>query len=36
MKDGIILAADLIDSGKALKTLEKLIEISNRPEEVSL
>lgn len=32
MKDGIALAAELIDSGKALETLEKLIEISNRPE----
>ena len=33
MKDGIQLAAELIDSGKALETLEKFIEISNRPEE---
>lgn len=32
MKDGIALAAELIDSGKALETLEKLIEVSNRPE----
>ena len=32
MKDGISLAAELIDSGKALETLEKLIDISNRPE----
>ena len=32
MKEGIALAAELIDSGKALKTLEKLIEISNSPE----
>lgn len=32
MKDGVALAAELIDSGKALATLEKLIEISNRPE----
>ena len=32
MKDGIDLAAELIDSGKALETLEKLIEVSNRPE----
>ncbi len=32
MKDGIALAAELIDSGKALETLEKLIDISNRPE----
>lgn len=27
------LAADLIDSGKALDTLHKLIAVSNRPEE---
>ena len=26
------LAAELIDSGAALKTLEKVIEVSNRPE----
>lgn len=32
MKDGIALAAELIDSGKALETLDKLIEVSNRPE----
>ena len=32
MKDGIVLAAELIDSGKALETLNKLIEVSNRPE----
>ena len=32
MKDGIELAAHLIDSGKALNTLNKLIEVSNRPE----
>ena len=32
MKDGIALAAELIDSGKAMETLEKLIEVSNRPE----
>ena len=32
MKDGVALAAELIDSGKALATLEKLIEVSNRPE----
>lgn len=32
LKDGIRLAAELIDSGKALETLQKLIEISNRPE----
>lgn len=29
IKDGTVLAAELIDSGKALATLEKLIEISN-------
>lgn len=33
MKDGIALAAELIDSGKALETLNKLIQVSNRPEE---
>ena len=32
MKDGIALAAEIIDSGKALETLNKLIEVSNRPE----
>ncbi len=32
MKDGIALAAELIDSGKATETLDKLIEVSNRPE----
>ena len=32
MKEGIALAAELIDSGKALATLQKLIEVSNRPE----
>ena len=32
MKEGITLAAELIDSGKALETLQKLIEVSNRPE----
>ena len=30
MKEGIALAAELIDSGKALETLSKLIEISNQ------
>ena len=30
--DGIKLAAKIIDSGKAMETLEKLIEVSNRPE----
>lgn len=32
MKDGIALAAEIIDSGKALETLNRLIEISSRPE----
>ncbi len=32
MKDGIALAAEMIDSGKALETLQKLIEVSNRAE----
>ena len=32
MADGVKLAAELIDSGKALETLKKLIEVSNRPE----
>ncbi|MBQ6913116.1 MAG: anthranilate phosphoribosyltransferase, partial [Acidaminococcaceae bacterium] len=32
MKEGVALAAELIDSGKALETLQKLIEVSNRPE----
>ena len=32
MKAGIALAAEIIDSGKALETLNKLIEVSNRPE----
>ena len=32
MKDGIALAAELIDSGKARETLDRFIEISNRPE----
>ena len=33
MKEGIDLAAELIDSGKAAQTLEKFVEVSNRPEE---
>ena len=33
MKEGIALAAELIDSGKALEVLQKEIEVSNRPEE---
>ena len=32
MQDGITLAAEILDSGKALETLNKLIEVSNRPE----
>lgn len=33
LADGIALAAELIDSGKAAATLDKLIEVSNRPED---
>ena len=32
MKEGTVLAAELIDSGRALETLNKFIEVSNRPE----
>ena len=32
MQNGVQLAAELIDSGKARETLEKVIEVSNRPE----
>ena len=32
-KEGVSLAAQIIDSGKALETLNKFIEVSNRPEE---
>ena len=32
MKEGVALASELIDSGKAQETLQKLIEVSNRPE----
>lgn len=32
LAEGIKLAAELIDSGKATETLEKVIEVSNRPE----
>ena len=32
MDDGIKLAAEILDSKKALDTLEKMIEVSNRPE----
>lgn len=33
MTDGIRLAGELIDSGRALEILDKFIEVSNRPEE---
>lgn len=33
MKEGIGLAEEIIDSGSALAVLEKMIEVSNRPEE---
>ena len=33
MKGGVALAGELIDSGRALETLEKLIAVSNLPEE---
>lgn len=33
MSEGIQLAAELIDSGKAMETLQKFIEVSNRAEE---
>ena len=32
MADGVRLAGDLIDSGKAMETLEKLIAVSNGKE----
>ena len=32
LKEGTALAAEIIDSGRALKTLNQLIEVSNRPE----
>ena len=32
MKEGVELAAELMDTGKALKTLERFIEISREPE----
>ncbi|MDD4689096.1 MAG: anthranilate phosphoribosyltransferase [Eubacteriales bacterium] len=32
IKEGIELAAEIIDSGKALETLQKFIEVSNSPE----
>ena len=33
LKDGVALAAEIIDSGKALEVLDKMIEVSNRSEE---
>ena len=35
MKAGTVLAAELIDSGKAAETLRRFIELSNRPEETT-
>ena len=35
MKEGTALAAELIDSGRALVTLQKFIEVSNRPEDAA-
>ena len=35
IKEGVALAAEILDSGKAKETLEKLIEVSNRPEKES-
>ena len=35
MKAGTVLAAELIDSGKAAGTLRRFIELSNRPEEMA-
>ena len=32
-KDGVKLAAQIIDSGKAVEVLNKMIEVSNRPDE---
>ncbi len=32
MKEGVALAGELIDSGRALETLKKFIEVSNREE----
>ena len=32
MKDGVALAAELIDSGKASAVLDRLVKISNAPE----
>jgi anthranilate phosphoribosyltransferase len=33
MQEGVRLAAQLIDSGKAMETLEQVIRVSNAPEE---
>ena len=33
LREGIALAGELIDSGKALAVLQKLIKVSNRKEE---
>ncbi|MDY6103567.1 MAG: anthranilate phosphoribosyltransferase, partial [Acetatifactor sp.] len=33
MKEGIALAAELLDSGKCVEVLNKMIEVSNRPED---
>ena len=33
LQAGVKLAAELVDSGAAMKTLEKFIEVSNRPED---
>lgn len=33
MKDGVALAAELIDSGRAAETLERLIAVSNAPDD---
>ena len=33
MKAGVALAAELVDSGRAAAALEKIVEVSNRPEE---
>ena len=32
VKDGVALAGELIDSGRALEVLNRFIEVSNRPE----
>ena len=33
LAEGVKLAGELIDSGRAMATLQKVIEVSNRPEE---